>query len=48
MKILAKKPPNGGTPATEKKIRTKEKAHNLFILKSPFKLEIKNESLILK
>jgi len=48
MKILAKKPLKGGTPAIEKKIRTKEKAHNLFVLKSPFKLEIKNESLILE
>ena len=44
IKILDKKPLNGGTPAIEKKIKTKEKAQALFILKKFDKLT-KNKDL---
>jgi len=39
MKTFAKKPLNGGIPATEKKISTKEKAQRLFDLKKFDKLD---------
>ena len=39
IRILERKPVNGGIPPIEKKIITKEKAHNLFTLKKFVKLD---------
>jgi len=43
MKILDKKPLNGGIPPTEKKMIIKEKDHKLFILKKFDKFDKNSE-----